>query len=514
MKGDNMHKYAKITTAVMLGALISGSAASCGGGAELILWTGFGSAYSKAVQSLIDSYTGQTGVTMEHQSQGSYDNLQSNLNNSVSTASYPHIANGYPDHFAGYIKSSIQLPLDEYIAAYNQKTGKDLLSDFYPEYMKENQTLRYHADGSPYTMGLPFNKSTEVMGYNGYFVAYAQSVDNTIKLPETWQEWSVEGPKMLNVMSNLYGNYLFGKLGTQDPDVITDFVVKNNDELPTPDHTLLLDCSKVTSTKFRLMSWDAADNMFITIVRQWGSTYTSYTAEDASKYQHGWAEYYTGDNQAKTKAALTAFKKLYDDKIFGLPADVSDDSYSSTAFKNNQCMFTICSSGGLSYNISSARFRVAPIPYYNDGETVRKYVISQGTNLALFDQGNDEKKQKAFDAMVAFCTGEMQAAWAVNTGYYPSCKSATTSATYQALLKEDHRDNPTKRAYQESAVLNENYYMNASLGWNKFVDPGFVGSSNIRKEVETIMAIVFAGAKDLDTILTESYNRIKDFVRK
>lgn len=507
-----MHKIAKLTTATMMGALLVGALSGCGKPADLILWTGFGSSYSTAVQSLIDRYTSISGVSIEHQSQGSYDKLQTNLNNSISTASYPNVANGYPDHFAGYIKSSIQLPLDDYIKAYDEANGTDLLNDYYSEYMTENQTLRYHADGTPYTMGLPFNKSTEVMGYNGYFMAYAQSIDATIKVPETWSEWASEGPKLLAVMENLYGKYLYGKVDSEDEDKITDFVVTDTDTAPSADHELLLDCSKVTPEKFRLLCWDATDNMFITIVRQWGSTYTSYTAEDAQKYQHGWAEFYSGENKEKTKAALQFFKDLYDAKVFGLAGDISDDSYSSTGFKNNQCMFTICSSGGLSYNISTTRFRLAPIPYYSVDGVTRKYVISQGTNLALFDQGSDEAKQKSFDAMVSFTTGDLQAAWAVETGYYPSCKSATNNATYQALLNTK-QDNPTKRAYQESAKLNQDYYMAESENWVKFVDPGFVGSSYIRSEVETIMAIVFGGTKDLDTILSESYARIKDYTR-
>lgn len=508
-----MHKFAKLTTATMLGALIMGAASGCDESADLLLWTGFGSSYSTAVQSLIDRYTEASKVTIEHQSQGSYDKLQTNISNSISTAAYPNVANGYPDHFAGYIKSSIQLPLDSYIAAYNQEHGGSLIDDYYPEYMVENETLRYHTDGTPYIMGLPFNKSTELMGYNHYFMEYAKSTDATLKVPETWAEWEVLGPKFLDVMDNLYEKYLFAVVDSADPDKLSDFKVQSSSDAPDADHELLLDCSKVTKAKFRLLCWDATDNMFITIVRQWGGIYTSFTSEDASKYQHGWAEFNTTENAPKTKAAMQYFKNLYDAGVFGLSSDISDDSYSSTGFKNNQCMFTICSSGGLSYNIGTSRLKLTAIPYYDDGTTQRKYVISQGTNLALFDQGDDATKQKAFDMIVAFSKGEIQARWASETGYYPASKSATANEVYQSLLKTK-QENPTKRAYQESAVLNENTYMNSDEKWIKFVDPGFVGSSSIRAEVKTIMGIAFAGDKDFDTILNESCNRLKDYVRK
>ena len=517
-----MHKFAKLTTATMFGVLTVGALSGCGAKADLILWTGFGASYSSAVLSLLDRYQDASGVVIEHQSQGSYDKLQSNINNSVSTASYPNIANGYPDHFAGYIGSGIQLPLDPYIKAYNQEHGGDLLADYYPEYMVENQSLRFRKDGTPYTMGLPFNKSTEVMGYNGYFVDYCKTVDATIVIPNSWQEWKVIGPKMLAVMENLYGKFLYGV--TDDNGTASNFVVLTKDEKTaveagtadprlTADHELLLDCEKVTREKFRLLCWDAEDNMFITLVRQWGATYTTYTAEDATKYKHGFAEYNTGENTAKTVAAFTYMKELYDARIFGLAGDISDDSYSSSGFKNNQCMFTVCSSGGLSYNISDTRFKVHTIPYYDDGTTVRKFVISQGTNLAIFDQGSAEDKQKAFDAIVALTTGDLQSAWAAETGYYPASISATNGDAYKALIS-NKQENPTKVAYQESAKLNEDFYMNKAENWTKFVDPGFIGSSSIRKEVDTLPAIIFGGTKTIQEVLDESYERIADYVRK
>ncbi len=504
-----MHKNAKITTAAILGALIMGGASGCGAKADLILWTGFGAAYTTKLNStMVEPYSAASGLTIENQTQGSYDKLQSNLNNSISTASYPNFANGYPDHFAGYIKSNIQLPLDDYIDAYNKEHGVDLLEDYYPEYMTENKMLKYKADGTGYIMGLPFNKSTEVMGYNGIFMEYAQSIDSTIKVPETWAEWEEQGPKMLTVMDTLFGKYLFGVEDANDPDKHTGFEVRDTSEAPTG-KVLLLDCKIVKKENFRLLTWDSTDNMFITIVRQWGAEYTSYSADDIKKYQHGWAEFASGDNRAKTLAAMQYFKDLFADGIFGLPGNISDSSYASTAFKANQCMFTICSSGGLEYNIGTFRLKLAPIPY-KDAEN--KYVISQGTNLCLFDQGTEEDQQKAFDAIVAFTTGDLQGAWAAESGYYPASKSATNSEVYQELLAgETAADNATKKAFLESAQLNQNYYMNNDTNWVKFVDPGFVGSSVIRAEVGTIMSSVLTGEKTLEEILDDSMRTLANF---
>lgn len=511
MKGENMHKkYAKITTAALFGALISGAASGCGQNYDLTMWIGFGSAYTTAANNLIDRYMARDDIdySIGVETQGGYDKLQKNLNNSFATASYPNFSHGYPDHFAGYISTGVQVALDDYITAYDAKHGTNLLEDYYDDYMEENKQLKYRADGTPYIMGLPFNKSTELLGYNAYFLDYAKSVDSSITLPETWDGWAEVGPKMVTVMKSLFGKYLWA-IDDETTNTYKDYKITTNNVAPSDSYTLLLDCANVNADNFKLMSWDSSDNMFITIVRQWGSVYTDYTSEDIIKYQHGWAYFNSDENKSKTIAAMEFFKDLYKKDVFGLPSNISSDSYSSTAFKNNQCMFVICSSGGLSYNVSEVgRFKLAPIPY-KDAD--KKYVISQGTNLCLFEQGTEEDMQKSFDTMVAISTGELQSSWAAETGYYPSCKSATVEGTAYYDLLNSKQDSPTKIAYQDSAKLNEEVYMNESLNWQKFVDKGFVGSSKIRDEVETIMAIVFAGEKTSEQILNESMERLKTY---
>lgn len=505
---------------------------------DLIMWTGFGSSYSIALQDCLDQYNAATGVVIEHESQGGYPNLQNNMNNSIATASYPDIANGYPDHFAGYINNEIQVPLDDFIKEYNEEHGVDLLSDYYPEYMKENQELAYDDEGNPITYGLPFNKSTEVLGYNNYFLQYAQKSNSSLKVPSTWTEVAAVGPGFRAVMDTLakhgdtLGKWVYGTIDPEDAnrvlpdswetkDAVADKKGTEPEYLPEG-KTLLLDCSKVDMDYFRVFSWDSADNMFITIVRQWGSEYTSFTKADMA-IGHGWARFYDAANRDATKAAINYFRTVYADGTFGLPSDMSSTaSYSSDSFLSNQCVFTICSSGGLSYNIKEGygrKFRVAPIPY-NTAD--KKFVISQGTNLAVFDRGDATAQKKAFEAIVALTTGDLQSQWAVQTGYYPASISATNGTAYQNLINNAPK-NETEAAYQEAAKVNEDNYMKATEQWTKFVDPGFMGSSIIRSEVGTIMGIVFKNLvleqqgkayKTVDEILQESYNRLGTYVKK
>ncbi len=493
--------------------------AGCGEKYDVLLWTSFGSAYTTALDNLIEDVEKTTGLKIKNESQKSYPQLQTNINNSVSTDSYPNIAMGYPDHFAGYIKSGIQLALDQYIKDYNTEHNVSLLDDYYPEYMTENMTLKYNSKDEPYIMGLPFNKSTEVIAYNGYFVDYAASIDASLAtLPDTWAEWETKGEAYMNVMKTLFGKKLCGVIG--DDDTVSNFtVIGATEKVPTGKEELL-DLTKVSSTRFKLMSWDALDNMFITLCRQWGGVYTSYTPDDRKNNGgKGWARFfdanYTMDDgtvihpREITTDMLNYMKGLHDKDLIGSASETGEGAYASDAFKYGRTMFVVCSSGGLSHNIlGDFDVRIHAIPYR---DAAHKKVISQGTNLALFDQGDDETLQKGFEAIIALTRGDIQGAWAAETGYFPATKSATNSKVYQDLLTKP-QTTMIKKVYQKSAKLNNEVYSSTTEGWDKFVDPGFIGSSQIRTAVEPIMTMLFGNTKTVNEIMKTALGQITTYL--
>ena len=501
--------------ALMASMLLTG----CGEHYDVLLWTSFGSAYTTALDALIADVNELTGFVVKNETQKSYPQLQTNINNSISTDSYPNIAMGYPDHFAGYIKSNIQLALDSYIKAYDEEHGGSLLDDYYPEYMVENQTLKYNINDEPYTMGLPFNKSTEVIAYNGYFVDYAASINADLAtLPDTWDEWNTKGEQYMAVMDTLFGKKLYGVIN--DDDSVSGFQVVEASAAAPSGKELLLDMTKVAKTRFKLLAWDALDNMFITLCRQWGGVYTSYTAQDRKNNGgKGWARFfdtsYTMDDgtvinpREITTSMLNYMKDLHAKDIIGMPSEINEGSYASDAFKYGRTMFVICSSGGLSHNIlGDFEVRVHAIPYK---DAAHKKVISQGTNLALFDQGDEETWQKGFDAIVALTKGDIQGRWAAETGYFPATKSATNSQVYQDLLNKPQKS-MIKKVYQRSAKLNNEVYSDAAQNWDKFVDPGFIGSSQIRTAVEPIITMLFGNDKTIEQIFKKIMPTIRTYV--
>ena len=503
----------KSTFALALLAVASGALSSCGSSAELQFWSSFGTAYTSVLNGIIEKAGQATGTTFDHNPTGSYDKVKSEMMSAIADSSYPDLVTGYPDHFAEYLGNDILQPLDKYVKAYDEANGTNLLEDYFPAYMEENYSLAVDDEGNKVLSALPFNKSTELMGYNGVFVDYCATIDPDLKqVPATWQEWEVKGPKYREILTDLAGGKkaLYGVQNEEGTASQFNLQAKridkkdaNGNYVDNDNKPLLLDFTDVDVDLTRVISWDSTDNMFITLVRQWGGQYTRLDAEQMKQeplYRKGDILFNAkndkqyGDVRSKVVDCMRFFKKLNKDHIFGVPKEFQQ-SYSSKAFELNQVMFMLCSSGGLSYNTAkwTNRFRVAPLPYNaalgNDG----KYVISQGANITLTDrnQADPDKSQKAFNAMVAMTTGSLQAEWCLNTGYYPCSKSATDDPAYQAFLASTDYTFPTTVAYREGANINQKEYMDTNKGWHKFVDPAFIGSSDIRTLVKTVFESTF-----------------------
>ena len=503
----------KSTFALALLAVASGALSSCGSSAELQFWSSFGTAYTSVLNGIIEKAGQATGTTFDHNPTGSYDKVKSEMMSAIADSSYPDLVTGYPDHFAEYLGNDILQPLDKYVKAYDEANGTNLLEDYFPAYMEENYSLAVDDEGNKVLSALPFNKSTELMGYNGVFVDYCATIDPSLAtVPSTWQEWEAKGPKYREILTDLAGGKkaLYGVQNEEGTASQFNLQAKridkkdaNGNYVDNDNKPLLLDFTDVDVDLTRVISWDSTDNMFITLVRQWGGQYTRLDAEQMKQeplYRKGDILFNAkndkqyGDVRSKVVDCMRFFKKLNKDHIFGVPKEFQQ-SYSSKAFELNQVMFMLCSSGGLSYNTAkwTNRFRVAPLPYNaalgNDG----KYVISQGANITLTDrnQADPDKSQKAFNAMVAMTTGSLQAEWCLNTGYYPCSKSATDDPAYQAFLASTDYTFPTTVAYREGANINQKEYMDTNKGWHKFVDPAFIGSSDIRTLVKTVFESTF-----------------------
>lgn len=501
---------ALLSMAVVVSACNKGGGGGGGGGTSqggvnpsynFDFWTGFGNDYSKQINAVVKSYNdSHPDVHIEHTPKGDYDNLVTQVLGSVSTSTFPNIACGYPDHFAEYWKKGILNPLDDYISRYNREHNCDLISDYYPDYMKENMEIAYDDDGNAYTVGLPYNKSTEVLLVNGYYFDYFHSIDERIVVPTTWAELETITPYITKVVedANLLdadSKYLIGKVNPNN-DTAYDFRISKTDNC-TGDEQVLQEIGQLTQEKqFFVLGYDSADNAFITILHQWGIPYTSYSKVDFDRDQYGKALFWQDDNKEATKNALKFFQDLNANHGFGVPKTFGEDLFCTAALEQGRCLFTIGSSGGLNKpQFEGKRLDIKPMIYR---DTEHKEVISQGTSLGLLNKfkdlnNYDEEMYQAFCAMVELTTGSLQAEWVTTTGYFPSSKSAYNDPTYQELLNDDEPSRLMKLYRDAGKVNSEVYDATGANKWNKFVDPGFVGSNSIRVAVKNVIHTMTSG---------------------
>jgi len=479
-------------------------------GVTIQFWTGFGAVINSTLEPMLADFTEQTGIIVEYEAKGGYDALQQAINLSATSESYPHLANGYPDHFAGYIASDIILRLDGFIEhdgdipeVRDEGTATEFIElpefdidDFYPAYMTENQTLEYDAEGNAYTLGIPFNKSTEVAVINTTAFDLFHAIDDTVKVPETWDEVETIGAKIKTIMTT---RGYYGKVVGSDYNAYTDSTT-----FPVG-VTQIIDFKSVTADNFRLISYDSQSNYFITGVRQFGGTYTEMDQQTRKGYV-------TFDNDG-TRAMMTKMRELFDAGYIGIPQTWEETQYCSGPFTLAKSLMNIGSSGGVINAVPQANaFAVdaVAVPY---ASASAKTVISQGTNLALFDKGTNAEKVAAWK-LLKYLTQYKNGKFAAGTGYYPTCVSSFESTEYQEYYNNVFTSAGDKVKIA-AAKVNSEVYNGSGTSWSKFVDPGFVGSSYIRQEANFIMPELFYGnpQKSVQQIIDYYYDVFSDYVR-
>ena len=488
-------------------------------GVRITMWTGFGSKVNSTMDELLEEFTKKTGIIVDYEAKGGYPNLLKAINLASTSGSFPNIANGYPDHFASYIKSNILLRLDGLLAhdkqrgelegAYTQngvKFGPDKImllnyEDFYKDYVVENETLEYKEDGSSYVLGLPFNKSTEVMVYNSKFFEWAAEQDDLktkIFIPTTWADVQSVGTEIINLLKPGFKTAAGdGKILASDGQWYATSAAVAQAEVD-----IIMDMTAVLEKDFRPFTYDSTANLFITLVRQYGAQYTEV---DKSATGRGYVTFYDNNNKTAVTEAMTMIKGLFDTKVLGIPATYNE-LYCSGSFKAYKSVMNVGSSAGLS-NITSAAIptKCAPIPV-KDAE--HKFVISQGTSLGLFNKGTDAQKVAAWKLMV-YLTQQANGLFTSETGYYPTCNYSYESDDYQSYL-DSTLQTATQKLEIASANINNNTYNGKDSTWTKFVDPGFRGSADIREAVDLIPGYLMTG-DSVEKALKTAFNSCSDY---
>lgn len=471
-------------------------------GVSIDFWTGFGAKIVDSLVELIGQFEEETGVTVKHESKGGYDDLKKAIDLSATATKYPHLALGYPDHFVGYVEKDIIVRLDYYFenggtydyGDYEEEDRAFKIEDFYEDYMIENQTIEWKSDTEGWTLGVPFNKSTEIMTFNETFFNWAQVKNPEIVIPTTWNELGIVGPKITNLLRPYFGKVIGSN----------DLAYANAHQAAAGGATVVLDLTNTTESLFRPISYDSQANLFITTVRQFGGTYTEVDRETGKGY--------LAYNSQETINGLQKLRDLFNANVLGVPKVWQESKYSSGPFKDIMAVMAIGSTAGVANNAPAGnKFTLSAAPIlYNDPN--QKYVISQGTNLCLLDKGTEAERVAAW-RLLQYLSKYANAEFAERTSYFPSCEYAENSVYYQGFL-ENPGLSTAEIIKMKVAKVNSEVYIDSAQNWTKFVDPPFLGSAFVRLEVGTISdSIFYEQNKTIKQILDESYVRLSDFVR-
>lgn len=464
-------------------ALLAGALSSCGSskvdpydldfsvdtnGVTIDFWTPFGSDIQEYVDEICSNFEEETGIKVNCESKGGYDNLSQAINLGATSGKYPHVSLAYPDHMASYVNNDIIVRLDYYLE--NGCADGYSLNDFYADYIVENQTVEFDENGKGYTLGIPFNKSTEVLCYNKTFFDWASSKDSTIKVPSTWDELWTVAPKINTFLSSYFGKIVGSDYKAYDSSL----------EMPVG-VTSLFDLRSVTADTFFPFTYDSEANFFITACRQWGGTYTEYDKTEKKGY--------IAFDSNEVINALTELQTNYNNKYFAISNTFGGTTkYNSSYFKNCQSVINVGSSAGVKNSLpTSSAFEVGVAPVlYKDAN--HKYVISQGTNAILLDKGSKAERVAAWK-FIKYITKTIDGYFCANTSYFPSGSYAAASDAYTQKVNETKTSTSADdKIWYATNKVNEDYYLKDSEKWTKFTDPAFVGSSTIRTRLATAMS--------------------------
>ncbi|HHX78930.1 MAG TPA: extracellular solute-binding protein [Acholeplasmataceae bacterium] len=387
----------------------------------------------------------------------------------IQSTKAPTLVLGYPDHFAEYFSADAMIKLQDFISGPNGYTQTEL-DDFVQSYLDEGKN---YDDEKPEDMySLPFNKSTEVLIYNKTMFEAMKLKDDSIVIPKTWEELKTVTEKINTLV----------QAGELD-EVIT---IAEGEKKPS---------ELYAEGTFYPFAYDSAANGFITMTRQRGGGYTE-------KVNNG--KGYIVFNSPENVAGLKYFKAENDARRYAI-AETFNDIYASNAFMALKTFMTVGSSAGVGHNIPEGdkfEIAVAEAPYLA-AKPGNKYIIQQGTNVAILAQSTNKQRAAAWLLLKFLLQPEYTAKFAMATGgYLPVRKSAYETDDY-----EEYLTNPPigKEGFSMAANVALNYL---DSGYQFFVDPAFVGSSGVRDEVAALFTAIIVNDKDVEERLTKAYQTL------
>ena len=453
----------------------------------------------KVIKQFNDKYAGKYYLNATHPA-GDYGDLHDVVKTKMASGEVPAITMGYPDSFSEYMTADINesfiLKLDTWLKDSEAGYSKDEINDFVPGYY--NEGTQYQFTG---TWSMPMYKSTEVMYYNlSYFMGvnplnakrhendpafmalYNEAVGRTI-------EKDTEGTLVADLQA--VKNWLVEHDGT------SAYVY----EVPeTWDQAIILARKMVADRKaagvtgeFYPFGYDSDANLLIS---QMAQRNIPYTANDEASKNNPAA--HIKFNNAEAKQLVTDIVGYLKEKIMITKNSLGGTTYTNEYFNEGKCAFTVGSTGGSSYNISSNfAVKLAPVPYKNQ----RKY-IQQGPSFCFFDNGNKWIHKGAWLFFKEFADPANNAQIALENSYDPVRISSYSTTKYAEWIS--HAGEGLKYDIPAMTATLKDYYITS---------PVFVGSSTCRDEIGNIISYVYSSNYSVNQAFSEAYDNCVNAVK-
>ena len=388
---------------------------------------------------LPDFYAMYPNIKVEHQQQGDYDGVKTQINTELNAQKSPNLAYCYPDHVAGYKARRAVASLDNFIASTELVTKKDgskeqmgftqeQANDFVRGYYDEGRAF---GDDKMYM--LPYSKSTEVLYYNKTFFE-----KHNLKVPTTWDEMETTMKAILEI----------------DPDCVP-------------------------------LGYDSEANWFITMCEQLGTPYTSAVNGQKFLFDNEYNHAFVERLSKWFKLGYVTTEEIYGSYTSGLFTETAPEALKSymcigsSAGASYQCPTVTTDASGKSVYPFEVGVAMPPQIDVNNPK-----VISQGPSLCMFKKDNPQEMAATWLFMKFLTTNVgLQANFSTESGYAPVIKNLDQKFPQYAIDLSLADGN----AYLQTTCVKKCLEVENAL----YVSPAFVGSSDARKEVGTLIQTCF-----------------------
>lgn len=441
---------------------------------------------------------------------GGYNDIADAIKKGMDSGNFPTIASTYQDNVAVYVDNEISNDMTAFAA----ELEKD--SDFNQNYLSIEKGC---FNGKYYS--LPYSKSGETLAVNQSVFdlvgAGKAGNDTTKKVTDKDGKVSVvpsytapvaEATKTkYEIPQNFYEMIeVARKMKADFPGVFANQRDKDGYFNAVP------------------FCWDSTENMFISLLKNAGVTYTNGAASDLVGKNAWFSD--------EAKKIVMQLKKWNNEGLIATQSQLpisqgTKHKYSSDMVAGGKIFMAVSSTAGASYFSNEGAFKASlnhAMNWKEGSKAEDAKVISQGPSLTFFRDKDNDVNKAAFEFYKFLTNTENSAKLAVTKAYFPLRKSSYQTETVKALTNAaftTDASSSSKDKYNDYTgqvlKMNETYTDQNAY----FMSDVFVGSAATRTAVGSLLnSVLDASYESTDTdvklkeVVDEAFNKAKNAVLK